>query len=423
MALFCTLASGCTSAAVGETPPRIEATATTAALQTAPAAPIAASGDVAVGKRLLAEGDYRGAVDHLTRAIERAHLRDPLVAATRYEADIYYQRGLAFLKLGFPDNAAADFTEAINLKPGDGAYYEYRGRAYVELGDAYKSLRDCTQAIRLQHDNGGAFRTRGIVYARRGEFERAVADLEQASRTSPSLAEGVKPLLADAYFRWQEELSQSGDAAAASEKLAAAQALDPALVAKASAACSAATPAVEQTVAKPVLDAAVERFEAGRTHQAARRFDQALIAYTEAIARRRDYSEAYLRRGETLLDMGFPDTAIEDLKRAALDDDAAAEAYRLQARAFMDLGSANRASLAATDSLHADPTVAATYALRGQAYAKLERWDRAKADLEEAVRRDPSLTAQMNPTLDEVQRRLAEAHKREAIPHEAPAAP
>jgi tetratricopeptide (TPR) repeat protein len=89
----------------------------------------------------------------------------------------------------------------------------------------------------------------------------------------------------------------------------------------------------------------------------------------------------------------------------------------------MDLGSANRAALAATDSLHANPTVAASYALRGQAYGQLERWDRAKADLEEAVRRDPSLAPQVNPTLDEVQRRLAEAQKREAIPHEAPAAP
>jgi tetratricopeptide (TPR) repeat protein len=269
----------------------------------------------------------------------------------------------------------------------------------------------------------------------RGKYDRAVADLEQAGREEPALAELTRPRLGEAYLRWSEDLAEDGDRVLAAEKLAHARQLNEPLVDQRLQATPAPSPtaAVERSVAKPVVGEADELLAAGRQHQAAGRYDQALIHYTRALALRADFPEAYLRRGEALLAMGFPDTAIEDLKRASYRS-ASAEALRLQARAFLQLGSPHRASLAATEALHVDPSHAVAYALRGQAYLALENWERSLKDLQEALRRDPALRPELEPLIAEARRGQERARKqmlheqqeqseREATPARAPVAP
>jgi tetratricopeptide (TPR) repeat protein len=222
------------------------------------------------------------------------------------------------------------------------------------------------------------------------------------------LSDEVKPLLALAYAQWSDELDAAGDRAAAAEKLARARELDPG--AQSVVAVPAAAPtAVEQTVAKPVIEEADKQFAAGREHQLAGEMDQAIIDYTEAIALRRDFDQAFLRRGETLLTLGVPDTALEDFKRANHRGASSVEAHRLEARAHMALDNPHRAALAATEALHGNPSDAATYALRGEAYLRMEVWDRAAADLEEAIRRDPNLKAALESKLATARRRQSEA--------------
>jgi tetratricopeptide (TPR) repeat protein len=218
----------------------------------------------------------------------------------------------------------------------------------------------------------------------------------------------VRPLLALAYSKWSDELTAAGDQTAAAEKLARARELGSGSPAEVASAPADAPAGVQQTVAKPVVDDAERQFTAGREHQLAREFDQAIIDYTEAIALRTDFDQAYLRRGETLLALGFPDTALEDFKRADHRGADAGEVRRLEAQAHMALDNPHRAALAATEALHSDPTDAATYALRGQAYLKMEVWDRAIADLEEAIRRDPSLNASVEAKLTKARRRQRE---------------
>jgi tetratricopeptide (TPR) repeat protein len=375
-------------------------------------AAVDAPAEVEAGKQALREGKYDEAVESFTRAIANSQdtgLPDP----QKIEADVYFQRGTAYLGMGFPDTAAQDFTTAINLTPQEGAYFEQRACAHQDLGDSYNALRDATQAIRLSPDNTAAYQIRGEVYLQRAQYERATADFEQAIEQDPTLAEATRAQLADAYARWGEQLSQAGNPPAAAEKLAKARELNPSIADGATAAGVAETAPVEQTVAKPVIDEADKSYNLGRGHQAERQYDQALIEFTEAIALRPDFHEAYLRRGETLLALGFPDTALEDLKRAVHRGAASAEAHRLQARAHMALKNPHRAMMAATDALHADPSDAHLYALRGEAYLQLESWDRAIADLEEAVRRAPALRDSLAPKLATARREQAAAREPE----------
>jgi tetratricopeptide (TPR) repeat protein len=381
--------------------------------------------EVDAGKRLLAEGRYEQAVEQLTKALDDSRGSTLVAETNSREADVYYSRGLAYLKMGFPDTAVEDFSAAVDLAPRHADAIEARGQAYIALGDTYKSLRDATHAIRLKPHNAAAYQTRGWVYIRRAQYDRAVADLEQALNEDPRRTDQVRPLLGEAYYGWSRQLAGDGDAAAATDKLAKARELNPQYVEQqadaeaARAAAPANGTAVQQTVAKPVVDEAQKPFEDGRAHQEAKRYDQALIDFTQAIALRPEFDAAYLRRGETLLALGFPDTALEDFKRAARGK-TAAEAYRLQARAYLALGSPQRAELAATDALHADPTDASAYALRGEAYLKIENWTRAVADLNEAIRRDPMLKDRLAPLLEEArqaperERQLEERRQAEA---------
>jgi tetratricopeptide (TPR) repeat protein len=388
---------------------------------TAPAQPVpAAVADpdaIEKGRDLLKQGQYESAVDHFTRALDQARRHDLVAETNAREAQVYFDRGLAYLKMGFPDTAIEDFTAAIDLLPQHADAYQERARAFVQLGDVYKSLRDCTQAIRLKPRSAEAYRLRGDVYMRRAQYDRAVADLQQAMKENPTLSEETGPQLGEAYFKWSQELSEAGDAAGAAEKLAKARDLNPALVEQATVATAEVQPAtMEQTVAKPILDDAQKKFQEGLQHQQAERYDQAIIEYTRALALRPDFDDAYLRRGETLLLLGFPDTALEDLKRASHRGGRPAEANRLQAKAYMQLENFNRAAMSATDALHADPSDAPTYALRGDAYLKIENWTRAIADLEEAVRRDPSLGPKLQASLDAAQRGQTAARRRDAQP-------
>jgi tetratricopeptide (TPR) repeat protein len=404
-------AAGCTLLALGCGDAGVEQSkaqrAPAASVQTAgPTAEAAA--EIAEGNRLFEAGQYEQAIEQFTRALQKTRSETQTATVDERLAEVFYRRGAAFLRLGFPDTAVEDFSDAINLNPQHADAYEQRGRAFVELKDSYKAVRDCTTAIRLKPNNTGAYHARGLVYLNRGQFDRSVADLEYVAAKDAALAKEVTPKLGEAFYRWSEQLTEAGDQAAAADKFAKARELNPTFV-DSQIAATAPPAAVEQTVAKPIIDDAIANFQKGRELQLEGRYDQALIEYAEAIALRRDYDEAYLRRGETLLALGFPDTALEDLKRAAHRGAESAEAFRLEAKAFAALDNPHRTALSATDALHLDPTHAETYALRGEAYTKLENWDRAVADLDEAIRRDPSLKDRLQPTLVEAKRRQAQA--------------
>jgi tetratricopeptide (TPR) repeat protein len=354
------------------------------------------------GSELLAAGHYEQAVEEFTRALKASGANVGQAVVDNSTSSLYQQRGVAYLRMGFPDTAKEDFTDAINLAPNDATAYEQRAIAYLELGDLFNALRDATQAIRLKPHNAGAYQTRGVVYSRREQYDRAVADLEQAIVEDPALTAVVTPELGEAYFRWSERLANDGVETAAAEKLARAEELAPDFVReqKQLATADVEVEVVEQVVAKPVINEAIERLNRGRQLQIAGQNDQALIEFTESIALDREQPEPYLRRGETLLALNFPDTALEDFKSAEERGGPRAELHRLQARTYLALDSPHRAAMSATDALHDNPTDASMYALRGEAYLKMENWDRAIADLEEAIRRDPKLEASLHPSLN-----------------------
>lgn len=370
------------------------------------AARLNAEQHVAAGKQDSAAGDYRGAVDEFTVALDSMRPADASVEAAAPDADVLFQRGVAWLELGFPDTAAEDFSEVLRIERDNGAAFAKRGQAYVAMGDLYRAVRDCTEAIRFDPNNVAAYRYRGLAYLGRGQFDRATIDMEQAIAFDPAIEGQLTPLLGKAYYGWSKQLAAVGDEADASAKLTRAQQLNPTYVAQATAVVepdvsTASIDPATQTVAKPVIDEAVEHFNRGSDLLVQKQYDEAIMAFTEAIALDRKYVDAFLSRAEALIAAGFPDTALKDVREALRIDERSADAFRLQAQAFMSLGSYHRVAMSATEALHVDPGDVRMYALRGKAYLELGETDRAIADLEEAVRRSPGLEAELKPLLDE----------------------
>jgi tetratricopeptide (TPR) repeat protein len=83
------------------------------------------------------------------------------------------------------DDAIADFSEAIRLKPDYDQPYLNRGAAYSAKNDYAAAIADYTEAIRLNPTLASAYYNRGICRKELGELDEAIADYQTAARYAP----------------------------------------------------------------------------------------------------------------------------------------------------------------------------------------------------------------------------------------------
>ncbi|QNP29178.1 tetratricopeptide repeat protein [Cylindrospermopsis curvispora] len=124
-------------------------------------------------------GDYKGAIDDYTQAIEIS----PELAS------VYYERGGARRELGDYKGAIDDYTQAIKIEPESAflAYYE-RGGARRELGDYKGAIDDYTQAIEISPEFASAYYDRGGVRRKLRDYKGAIDDYTQTIKIEPESA-------------------------------------------------------------------------------------------------------------------------------------------------------------------------------------------------------------------------------------------
>jgi tetratricopeptide (TPR) repeat protein len=139
-------------------------------------------------------GDFEGAIDDYTKAIEIAP-----------DIDYYYcRRGELKVKLKFYKEAIDDYTKAIELSPTWKWYYLMRGdvygrwlqlyqeaiddyTAYLEFGDTVDYLyRARTNKFRI--DTSGYERL-SIIYYRTKEYDKAMEHINKAIELAPDCIE------------------------------------------------------------------------------------------------------------------------------------------------------------------------------------------------------------------------------------------
>ena len=92
-------------------------------------------------------------------------------------ADAYYDRHLAWLKVGEPRRAIEDLNKNIELDP-DQAAFEARGNVYRHIGDYEAALRDYKQADALDpalYEEGLTLLYQADCHARLGDEAEALA--------------------------------------------------------------------------------------------------------------------------------------------------------------------------------------------------------------------------------------------------------
>jgi tetratricopeptide (TPR) repeat protein len=103
-------------------------------------------------------------------------------------ARAYGRRGLAYIYLKDYQQAIADFDRAIELNPQDTWSYERRGRTYRKMGNYWRALEDFDRIVELDSNHVWAYYHRGITYRLLKDYAKALAEFDHALELRPHYA-------------------------------------------------------------------------------------------------------------------------------------------------------------------------------------------------------------------------------------------
>jgi len=114
----------------------------------------------------------------------------PVPPPTNEMALLWFERGSAYVQAGDLEDAAKDFTQAINADPNYADAYCSRGLVLGRLGKHEQAIGDFTQALALNPKNAGVYADRGAAYGYLGQHALAISDFTQAIALNPNSAGG-----------------------------------------------------------------------------------------------------------------------------------------------------------------------------------------------------------------------------------------
>lgn len=130
-------------------------------------------------------GRYAKSIEHLDEAIkinEYEQLTDIL----------YYYRAVAKTKSNLLNEAIADYSKAIEIKPLKSKYLYHRALAYFQLGDYEKAKTDFQSTLSLDGGNADIYIKLGFLKQQENNLQEAIEDYTKAIEFNPKLA--------DAYY-------------------------------------------------------------------------------------------------------------------------------------------------------------------------------------------------------------------------------
>jgi tetratricopeptide (TPR) repeat protein len=160
------------------------------------------------GEDALLSGRYQEAVTAFTRSIEVGE-----------DSKAYYNRGIAYRRLGNDKAALADYTRAAALAPGFADAYNNRATIYLGQGLYAEAMSDCLRALASKPDHKNALNQLAWLYATAPEDK--LRDGKKAlvyARRAVSLSRGEDPGTLDTQAAAHAELGQFKEALATGEK-------------------------------------------------------------------------------------------------------------------------------------------------------------------------------------------------------------
>jgi lipoprotein NlpI len=101
-------------------------------------------------------------------------------------AQLYWERGIQYARLGHYANAIDDYSSAINLNPQLISAYIDRAVGYARLEKYQEAYVDLDTVLQLQPKNLRAYVTRGTLSFLVGKYEYAAADFKRYLQLNPN---------------------------------------------------------------------------------------------------------------------------------------------------------------------------------------------------------------------------------------------
>lgn len=283
-------------------------------------------------------GDFLGEIENLTQALK----------LNPSNAQLYYFRGLAQIKLKYAQAAIEDFTQAISLNPQYVEAYYQRGHIYYYLRDGQKAIEDYRKIISLNSNEALAYLYCGIVRNTQGQIQAAINNYNQALY--------IRPDYTEAYLYRGISFDQLGDLYKAIENYNQALCI-----------C-------------PELTEAYSR--RGLAHHRLENYQEALKDYSQVVLINPKNVQIYYHRGLIYENLSEYQKALKDYDQALKINPAFAEAYYNRANVHYTLGNYQQALEDLNALLRINPNDAKAYNKRSSVRAALKDYQGAMEDLQ-----------------------------------------
>jgi len=298
----------------------------------------------------------------------------------------YASSGEANYKNGNYDQAIADYTQAIRLKPDYTYFYSDRAEVYMKKGDYDKAIADYTEAIRLHKKDEYLYQPyekRAKAYMKKGDYDNAIADYTEAMQLSKftyycERAEAYmkKGDYNQAHADIDKELKRYPKSQEAKDLDAELKKLEEA--------------ARKEAARKAELDPNTH-FNRGKTNYDKKDYDRAITDFTKAIQLDPDYVEAYKYRALAYYEKGNYDKVFADCNETIQRGNSTIKtsAYVIRANTYVKIGDYDKAIDDCTEVIQLNPNYADAYTSRAVAYGKRNKKgdvDKVIADCDEAIR-------------------------------------
>lgn len=332
------------------------------------------------------KGDYQGAIDTYTKAIQ---LNPSLVEA-------YFRRGLVYQKTDKVSAAITDFNQAIAFKGDYAEAYNSRGLALYNLGEKTKAIDDFSLAIQHKPEFAEAYYNRGTVRSASDLESEAIDDFSQAIQYKPTYFEAYSGR-GYAYFssgRFQESIADFDRAIQYNPSYAEAYNYR-GLVRSNSGNPQAALSDFDEAIKiKPNYAEAYNN--RGLAHSMTGNFQVAIADYNQAIMYKPDFSTAFYNRANAWFNLKNFKEAISDFDKAIVIDRnwgsnnlsyfGLASAYFSRGTLRSNMSDKRGAIADYTKAIEVTPNYADPYYYRGWVYKELGEVQKAREDFQTAKR-------------------------------------
>ena len=137
------------------------------------------------GDKATKKDDYEDAILYFSKYLEKNH----------DDADAYYKRGYANLKLKKFKVAINDFTNALKSKTDNYEIFFYRGNCYYILRMYLNAIEDYTKAIELAPQYSELYYNRGYSYYKLTQYNNCLKDWQIAIDYENSYEGELTPLI------------------------------------------------------------------------------------------------------------------------------------------------------------------------------------------------------------------------------------